>query len=580
MSNSDDADERANNANQDANAANSTNEGANPSKQSFDTQDERDAYALGEATGQALAGNFSGVRGVDTGDISSRAELAERIGAGTKQFGGSRDIYETLGYDENLKFDDFFTRYLRQDVAKRIVNAPANKTWSEWPEVDDDGDAEEETDFEADVKALDDDADALEALRDTDRYAGIGYVGALVIGFADGEELSEPVNRGVLPDDIGDAVAYLTPCHENAIKRITLDEDETSERFGEPEEYRIDFSEMDSLNDSGVTVSTSQIQKDVHWERVILVQPDRPRLEPVFNRLMDLEKVTGASAELFWRGADYGLALNMDADAAAQLGTKQRQDLQDDIEKEAEAYYHGLQPFLKTAGVDVERLGGEAVDPTGIADLLLQLISGTIKMPKRILTGSERGELASTQDRASWLGHIGERQRGWGESELFRPFVERFELVGLVTSPTGERFDVEWPNLFELNEVEEAEVMERKANAFSTAANGLIAAPLGTEGEVRQEILGWGVEVGSETGETVDVESVVEEPDEPEPEPGDEPGEGVPPDGDDGSGPEQPDPDGDDGGDGDGEAIPDDLSDVEDDADLREQFERLKREST
>lgn len=464
----------------------------------FSGMSTEEAHALGQQHGQMLASNYQAVGG---GELKSRMDMQRRMGSSTGQYGGSRDMYGTLGYAESISFDDYLTRYIRQDIAQRIVNAPADKTWSEFPELVDDEDREEQSEFEEAVQELKEEAGILEALRNTDRYAGIGHVGALVIGFADGNQLDAEVESGSLPDNVDEAIAYLTPLHEGAIKSITLNDDETSPEFGEPASYRVDFSAMDSLEDSGVDVTNERREREVHADRVIMVQPDRPRLECVFNRLMDLEKVTGASAELFWRGADYGLALNMDAEAAAQMGPEQRRALQEDIEDEAQAYYHGLQPFLQVAGVDVERLGGEDVDPTGVADLILQLISGAIQMPKRILTGSERGELASTQDRANWLGHIGDRQQNWAEPHILRPLIERLAGFDILPDPIGGRYEVEWPNLFELNAVEQAEVMSQKADAFKTASEGLMATPLATEGEVRQEILDWGIEVGSETGE-------------------------------------------------------------------------------
>ena len=48
--------------------------------------------------------------------------------------------------------------------------------------------------------------------------------------------------------------------------------------------------------------------------------------------------------------------------------------------------------------MDVHELGGELQDPTGAIDNILKLISAGTGIPLRKLTGSERGELASTQD--------------------------------------------------------------------------------------------------------------------------------------------------------------------------------------
>ena len=58
--------------------------------------------------------------------LVSRAQLAARLGL---QYGNDREIYEALGYKTELKVDDFSTRYLRQDIAKAIIDRPVKATW-------------------------------------------------------------------------------------------------------------------------------------------------------------------------------------------------------------------------------------------------------------------------------------------------------------------------------------------------------------------------------------------------------------------------------------------------------------------
>ncbi len=55
--------------------------------------------------------------------LSSRGAIARQAGL---QFGVQRDLYEILGYNTNLRFDDYLGKYRRQDVAGRIIDiAPA-----------------------------------------------------------------------------------------------------------------------------------------------------------------------------------------------------------------------------------------------------------------------------------------------------------------------------------------------------------------------------------------------------------------------------------------------------------------------
>src|SRR5512139_2845083 len=61
-----------------------------------------------------------------TGSIVARANLAAYLGL---QYGGDRDIYQALGYKTILVYKDFEARYVRQDIAKAIIDRPVKATW-------------------------------------------------------------------------------------------------------------------------------------------------------------------------------------------------------------------------------------------------------------------------------------------------------------------------------------------------------------------------------------------------------------------------------------------------------------------
>jgi hypothetical protein len=46
-----------------------------------------------------------------------------------QQYGGDRDVYEALGYDTNITYDEYATRYARQDIAAAIIDRPVDATW-------------------------------------------------------------------------------------------------------------------------------------------------------------------------------------------------------------------------------------------------------------------------------------------------------------------------------------------------------------------------------------------------------------------------------------------------------------------
>lgn len=398
-----------------------------------------------------------------------------RMGGGPGQsHEGQRDLWQALGYPDELAYKDYREWYDRGGIAKTIVEKPAQTTWKEEPRITDrDVDPEkvdDSTDFESDVETLFDatsDTDLSRGLRHyferADILGRIGQFSVLFLGLADvesEEELAQPVDEDALssPDDL----MFVTPLGEGDADIDEWVEDPTNPRNGLPETYSLDLSNGDSSD-------TYQ----VHWTRVIHVAEGvvdnevygEPALRAVINRLHDIEKIAGSSAEAYWRVSNPGLALSVDSDF---------QDVDTDkMNEQVEEWEHKLSRVLKLYGTDVEQLDAEDVDPEAALDSELKLTAGTVGIPQRKLVGSERGELASSMDEASYLGAISERQTAFAEPVMARPFIDRLVEFGVLSSPQGGDYHVHWPDLFELTELEQAQV--RKTQAEAAAA----IAPLG-----------------------------------------------------------------------------------------------------
>lgn len=442
-------------------------------------------------------------------DLLNRYMVARNAGMA---FGGDRDYYEVLGYDRDPDAEEYLTKYLRNDIARRIVDAPVEAAWREPPNIVDDADAgsdeEAETDFEEAVEYLFEGHRLLHYLKRADKVTGIGEYGLLFLGLApegsDGgrsgpDALDDDATAGsytsVLDtrnDDRPDALAYLSTFSQARVTSIHEVSDPTNPRYGMPELYEIKFT-----NPGGVGRS-----EDVHHSRVIHIAEGllenevfgRPRLEPVLNRLEDLEKVLGGSAEMFWRGADRKLQLDYRGEGAPNDS--------DELEQRAREMNHGIENVLPTTNVDINEIGGQEVDPTGIVEQELKHIAGTVGIPLRMLTGSERGELASTQDRATFYERIRERQEQFCEPMILRPLLDRLIRLGILPEPRGGSYTVEWPDLFSLNELEQAELQAQQAQAIKRAAPMGDPAQLATVPEIRENVFGWSPERGSEVSDT------------------------------------------------------------------------------
>ncbi|MCW4050502.1 MAG: DUF1073 domain-containing protein [Candidatus Bathyarchaeota archaeon] len=378
------------------------------------------------------------------------------------QFGSDRNIDISLGYKAKPEIRDFLSYYDRRGLAATIVDAPAKTTWRKTPIVTDE--TEGKSDFSKEWAKLSDNLNVYHYLERVDRLSGIGRYGVLLIGAKDDKLLSEELKVVTGPEQ----VIFLSAFGEQHVGIKKFEDDEHNPRFGHPLEYEIDLM--------GNLASGKGLNKQrVHWSRVIHIAEGlltdevfgEPRLQKVFDRLFDLDKIVGSSAEGHWQTAVPGFALGAEKEFA---------DMSDDdlkaMKEEWQNYIHGLQRLVSIKGGKFAPIKGEIADPTAAFSVVIQLISGKTGIPQRILLGSERGNLASTQDQANWLGRIAERQLQFAEPRILRPLIDRLREIGALSAPDGGTYKVEWPGLFYLTDEEQAEVYLKRANAVKAITGG------------------------------------------------------------------------------------------------------------
>ena len=405
----------------------------------------------------------------------SRFLFAARHGL---MFGGKRDVYTALGYNRTLTYRDYFEKWDRQDIAKRLVEAAPKATWRSHPDVFDDEDPENITPFEQAWKDIARRLRIFQRLERADILAGIGRYGVLMIGLAD----QPPANEEAVPVASGDDVLYLQPFSEDQAIISALDEDPGSERFGLPTRYDLKIRIPTTTSDRSRNIS-------VHHSRVIhfaegSLDADaegQPRLRPVFNLLDDLLKIVGSSAETYWQARR---AIHARNDPKAKpLSADDQTKLKDQVDE----YMNDLRQFIGTDGVDLNTIAASVADPQGPFEVVMSLISSTSEIPKRILIGSERGQLASDQDERAWANRIDERQQQFAEPLVLRPLIDRFVDLGAIPEPEGGEYEIRWQSLSDPGEREQAETAltwGRAAQSFQ-AANQIISPE-----EARERFLG------------------------------------------------------------------------------------------
>jgi hypothetical protein len=395
---------------------------------------------------------------------AQRSMLDNSMAAGYlgKQFEGKRDYYEKLGYPKDLLFEHFLAKYMREDIAARIIDFPAEETWGDGVTILDgtEDEAVDDSPFTVEFAALSERLRLAHYCERVDKITGVGRYGALLIGVAGDSPLSAPVERLNSAAD----VLYLRPFAEINADIHSFVNDATDARYGLPALYNVTMM----VGATGAGTTTTQ----VHWSRIIHVAENLldnevygiPRLQRVYNRLDDIMKSVGGSAEATWKLMRKGGIFNLAPDA--RLSSEEEAAFEEQIDE----MDHGLRRYLQLRGIDYQDLGSEVVDPTGNVELILSLISGATGIPKRILIGSERGELASSQDESNWTKRVAKRQRNWADPTVLRPLVDRLIHWGALPAPSTGRYHAKWWPLAETTAIEQmtlaqgySQVIERMA---------------------------------------------------------------------------------------------------------------------
>ena len=105
--------------------------------------------------------------------------------------------------------------------------------------------------------------------------------------------------------------------------------------------------------------------------------------------------------------------------------------LKDEIEK----YTHNLERTMRLQGIEIENLSPTVASPAAHVKALVQAISGSTGIPYRKLLGSERGELASSQDETSWDSVVEQRQNQYAEPMILRPFIDMMINYNVLPEP-------------------------------------------------------------------------------------------------------------------------------------------------
>lgn len=385
---------------------------------------------------------------------------------------GDRDLDQLCGYPKVVTDLEYMQMYRRHEIANRIVNFEPDECWKEYPKIYE-TEEERETPFEKAVAKFIANSKLFSYLHRLDRMSGIGKFGVMFVGLDDGAEFFTPApgftDEGPAPERGSANVMYLRVFSDVSVAISEFERNPFSPRYGQPKLYNLMFQD----SSGGAEVWASQIL--VHWSRVIHVFDNpvesevygMPRMEAVYNRLLDLRKVVGGSGEMYWKGAFPGLSFEVDP-KVGEFTEDEKTALREDVR----AYAEGLQRYITMVGVKVNSIAPQIADPTNHTKNLLMLIAMNKGIPMQTFMGSQQGQLDSPRDAILWRERIALRKERHVSLNIIRPTIDRLIQYGALPEPT-EQLDqplpyiVKWEPMAPLSIIEQAEVAKSLAEALA-----------------------------------------------------------------------------------------------------------------
>lgn len=231
---------------------------------------------------------------------------------------------------------------------------------------------------------------------------------------------------------------FMRPFDETLVQVTRLETDVSSPRHNQPIMYRLTLIDPDFAKEHSISMNIAC--PEVHWTRILHIADNLtnsecfgvPRQQPVYRHLRNLYKLYGGAPEMYWRGAMNGVSW----ETHPQLGGEvivDKAGMRDEIEN----FRNGLQRDAITTGFTAKSIAPNVADATPFIDNQITAICIKIGCPQRIFMGSERGELASSQDDSSWNDRLKHRQEMYVTPRIIIPFIDRMISTGVLPKPSG-----------------------------------------------------------------------------------------------------------------------------------------------
>lgn len=412
-------------------------------------------------------------------------------------FGGNTKrptLYQEFGYPKEITFNDFYNMYRRNAAAFAVVHRLLDGCWQDLPYIVD-GDKRKEstkpTTWElATNKLL---KKHWSKVKDADRRNMVGHFSALLVQFKDGKKWNEEVDQVVVGRLKEKGLVRLIPVWEQQLTVADWDNEQLSETFGQPKMYN--FSELPVGNENFVgPVRYTQ----VHPSRVIVFcegsEDDNmfsgiPLLEAGYNKLLDLEKISGGGAEGFLKNASRQIAVQFNEKTGIEAISREAiksgyKDLGEAMADKVNKLNRGTDSAAVMQAGEMKVLSVTPGDPQPTWEVTANELAASVQMAFTILFGQQTGRLASDEDKTDWAIRRNQRRNGF-LTDRITALIERLYMYGVIPAPTTGEITVSWTDLLAPGDKEKIESAGKLGDIIQKTWSAFGGDPVFSINEIR-----------------------------------------------------------------------------------------------
>jgi hypothetical protein len=386
------------------------------------------------------------------------------------------------GYPTEVTFQHLLTAYERGGPGHGAVHRILDKCWQALPRIKQ-PEKDDETPWEKKVSTLMKAIGAWAKLRDFDRRNMVGRYAGLIYRVGDGKTLDQPLDRAQRLVDI-------VPVYEDQLKVTAWNGDINSEGYGQPTMFQY------RRRRPGATDTQGQPDEwaNVHPSRVQILAEGSvgdffdgvPLLKAGFNQLVDLEKISGGSAESYLKNSARTVVFEYDPQASVQTIGEQNSDgttktVREVHEEQTRALNRNQDSSIVMQGGKANTLQTQQSDPGPAFEVAANLFAASVQIPFTILFGQQTGRLASDEDKADMVARCVSRQAN-DLTPMLAQFITRMQAAGIIEE--GE-FEIEWPPLDAPSDEQKYGLLDKLTSAMERTFRAGLTEPLFDANELR-----------------------------------------------------------------------------------------------